>query len=111
MKTTNMLTRRQWITRYGGQERLDAEQMTVVPCIDCGDSVCHGWKVVNTSTLALAVEDTMRQFGFSVSVVDPGRDDVKTAYVGEYLDTIMKFESERGLIDLIETIQTGGKAT
>jgi hypothetical protein len=40
------LTKRQWIERYGGQELLDREGFDVVPCEQCDDSVCHGWRVV-----------------------------------------------------------------
>lgn len=40
------LTRWQWIERYGGQALLDAEGFEVVPCVDCDDHICHGWRVV-----------------------------------------------------------------
>lgn len=40
------LTKAQWIEQYGGQAVLDREGFDVVPCVDCGDSICHGWRVV-----------------------------------------------------------------
>ncbi len=43
------LTKNAWITRYGGMEVLIREKMTVVPCTNCQDSICHGWKVVPIS--------------------------------------------------------------
>lgn len=40
------MTKAKWIERYGGQSVLDREGFDVVPCVDCGDSICHGWRVV-----------------------------------------------------------------
>jgi hypothetical protein len=98
------LTKEQWIKRYGGLSQLRAERMTVVPCVDCTDSVCHGWKVVNTSIFALGMEDTLRSHGIRASVVDPGRDEVKVAYVGEDPATVKVFKSDMGLIALVEIV-------
>ena len=39
------LTKDEWIERYGGQALLDADGFDVVPCVNCDDSVCHGWRV------------------------------------------------------------------
>ncbi len=39
------LTKEEWIERYGGAALLKVEGFTVVPCVDCTDSICHGWKV------------------------------------------------------------------
>lgn len=40
------LTKQQWIERYGGQLLLDSEGFIVVPCDNCDDKICHGWKVI-----------------------------------------------------------------
>lgn len=42
----NKLSKEAWIQRYGGQARLNEEGFDVVPCVQCGDSICHGWQVV-----------------------------------------------------------------
>lgn len=98
------LTRQQWINRYGGQALLDSEKMTVVPCTDCTDSVCHGWKVVSTSIFALAVQDSIRNHSTAaISVVDPGKDEPKVAYVGNDPEDIKVFTS-RSLTELIYEI-------
>ncbi len=39
------VTKERWIEMYGGQAVLDREGMEVVPCVDCTDAVCHGWRV------------------------------------------------------------------
>lgn len=39
------ITKAAWIIRYGGQSLLDAEGFEVVPCENCTDTICHGWKV------------------------------------------------------------------
>lgn len=39
------LTKARWIEGYGGQDLLDREGFEVVPCIDCDDAICHGWRV------------------------------------------------------------------
>ena len=39
------LTKEEWVARYGGQALLDREGLEVVPCLDCRDSICHGWRV------------------------------------------------------------------
>lgn len=36
----------EWIARYGGQALLDREGFKVVPCNNCDDPICHGWRVV-----------------------------------------------------------------
>lgn len=41
------LTRDRWIKMHGEDGLLG---MMVIPCVDCTDSVCHGWKVLNLST-------------------------------------------------------------
>ena len=40
------LTKEEWIRCYGGQELLDREGFDVVPCTNCDDGICHGWRVV-----------------------------------------------------------------
>jgi len=45
--TSNHVSKQRWIDLYGGQEMLDAEGFDVVPCIDCADPACRGWRVVN----------------------------------------------------------------
>ena len=44
-REASRLTKAQWIEWYGGQAVLDREGFDVVPCVDCKDSICHGWKV------------------------------------------------------------------
>jgi len=39
------VTKAQWIEMYGGQAALDREGFDVVPCVDCTDNLCHGWRV------------------------------------------------------------------
>jgi|ERR1039458_851968 hypothetical protein len=40
------LSKQQWIEMYGGRALLDLEDFEVVRCLNCEDSICHGWKVV-----------------------------------------------------------------
>lgn len=88
------LNKLEWVTKYGGEDILTAQKMTVIPCIDCGDSVCHGWMVVNTTTIAKVFESVIRaNEGIIVSVVDPGKGQSKRAYVGSELDGIKIHES------------------
>ena len=44
-REATQLTKAQWVERYGWQAVLDREGFDVVPCVNCGDSICHGWKV------------------------------------------------------------------
>jgi hypothetical protein len=52
------VSKSEWIEMYGGQAQLDRLGLEVIPCVDCGDSICHGWRVravtvtPNTSTPA-----------------------------------------------------------
>jgi hypothetical protein len=48
-KTIKKLTKDQWIRKYGGKELLAKERLEVVPCTDCQDTICHGWKVIPKS--------------------------------------------------------------
>lgn len=41
----NWIPKSEWIERYGGQALLDAEGFDVVPCENCDDKICHGWRV------------------------------------------------------------------
>jgi len=45
-----ILTKPQWIEKYGGQALLDAEGLEVVPCLTCGDTICYGWRVRRKNT-------------------------------------------------------------
>lgn len=40
-----VVSRAEWIEKYGGGAQLVAEGMEVVPCTDCDDAICHGWRV------------------------------------------------------------------
>lgn len=51
----NPLTLEEWIARYGGQQLLaklvalhneGQSDFDVVPCTNCDDPICHGWRVV-----------------------------------------------------------------
>lgn len=42
---TNRFSKAEWIEQYGGQALLDREGFEVVPCVNCDDSICHGWRV------------------------------------------------------------------
>jgi hypothetical protein len=44
-REASKVTKERWIEMYGGQAVLDREGFDVVPCVDCKDSVCHGWMV------------------------------------------------------------------
>ena len=39
------LSKQAWINKYGGIELIRSEGMMVVPCINCDDTICHGWKL------------------------------------------------------------------
>ncbi len=39
------LTREEWIKRALVQTMLDTGRFQVVPCINCDDTVCHGWRI------------------------------------------------------------------
>lgn len=40
------LSKEQWLSKFGGLSHLsEPENWEVVPCVDCDDNICHGWKV------------------------------------------------------------------
>ena len=41
----HVIPKRRWIELYGGQELLDREGFEVVPCTECEDAACKGWRV------------------------------------------------------------------
>ena len=45
-REASKVSKERWIEMYGGQAVLDREGLDVVPCVDCTDSLCHGWMVV-----------------------------------------------------------------
>lgn len=52
MKTVvHLLSRDQWIEKYGGVHQLRIEGFDVVPCNPntCSDTVCNGWRTVPAS--------------------------------------------------------------
>lgn len=38
-------TKSEWIRLASAQELLDTGNYEVVPCVNCDDMVCHGWKL------------------------------------------------------------------
>lgn len=42
------LSKLRWIEMYGGEELLERDGFDVVPCVNCDDPICHGWRVVKT---------------------------------------------------------------
>lgn len=44
-KRGTKLTKKQWIEMYGGQAAIEEAGVVVVPCVDCDDPICHGWRV------------------------------------------------------------------
>lgn len=41
----HLISKAEWIARYGGQALLDQEGFEVIPCNHCQDPICHGWRV------------------------------------------------------------------
>jgi hypothetical protein len=59
-REASKVTKERWIEMYGGQAVLDREGFEVVPCADCKDPLCHGWRVrPKTAEASVAIHESL----------------------------------------------------